>query len=245
MNKLKTTFDTVYKGISANKTAFFSVFFVVVLLTYAVLYALDFYPEPVSEEQGQDMVGEVESAAITPESESTPAVTEQIEATGVVTAVEQNPVRIELPDNEVLPTRITIPNSGTDVMVLNPDSLDMADLDNALLDGVVRHPQSAHFADTGNILIFGHSSYLPNVFNENFQAFNGVQDLNWGDEITLYSETGTEYVYRVSRVYRVKASETIIDNSRGKGKLTIVTCNSFGSKDDRYIVEATLVESNA
>lgn len=218
------TFEHVYLNISRQKMAFFGVFFLVVLVTYAILFVLDFYPEPKAEETKE---------VITAIEQSTPS-----EAAKIASVPE--PV-VSIVD-EPLPARIVIPKSDTDVSVLNPESLDMNDLDTALLDGVVRHPQSADFADTGNILIFGHSSYLPTVFNKNFQAFNGVQDLNWGDKITLYAEDNTEYTYRVNRVYKVKASETIIDNERGKAKLTIVTCNSFGSKDDRFIVEAVLVE---
>jgi len=220
MNRL----EQVYISISRQKTAFFGTFFLVVLVTYAILFAFDFYPEPKS-------AGEIEVEA-TSQSSVEPALEKP------VSVVESAVSEIEAP----LPARIVIPKSNTDVVVLNPESLDMNDLDTALLDGVVRHPQSADFADTGNILIFGHSSYLPTVFNKNFQAFNGIQKLNWGDEITLYAEDGTEYQYRVNRVYSVKASDTIIDNARGQAKLTIVTCNSFGSKDDRFIVEALLVE---
>ncbi|MEZ4200358.1 MAG: hypothetical protein R3B69_02055 [Candidatus Paceibacterota bacterium] len=52
---------------------------------------------------------------------------------------------------------------GRTVPVLNPASRSVAVLDEALLSGVVRHPDSADFSEPGNILILGHSSYLPNV----------------------------------------------------------------------------------
>lgn len=233
-------FDHIYKNIAQNKTAFFVVFFVVAVVTYAILYAFDFYPEPTTED-----VGDAPVTAPLPATEGqnteAPSSADVVDTESAATMVAES-AEIEVNDigEVLLPNRIVIPQSGTDVSVLNPESLDMNDLDTALLDGVVRHPQSAHFGEAGNILIFGHSSYLPNVFNKNFQAFNGVQDLNWGDVITLYGDDGVEYTYHVSRVYRVKASETIIDNTRGKAKLTLVTCNSFGSKDDRFIVEATL-----
>jgi LPXTG-site transpeptidase (sortase) family protein len=207
------TLYEIYTRIAAKKVPFFITFFVVTVVTYTILYAVDFYPEPRTDE--------VE-------------VSEE-----VVVVADPEPVAPVITDK--YPVRVTIPKTGADVTVLNPDTLDLAALDTALLDGVVRHPQTADFADQGNMLIFGHSSYLPNVFNENFQAFNGVQDLVWGDEIILHSADGTSYRYRVDAVYKVKASETIIDNSRGKAKLTIVTCNSFGSKDDRFVVEALLI----
>ncbi len=225
------TFEQIYINISRHKMAFFGVFFLVSLVTYAILFALDFYPEPKTEEVTKEIVSEVTSLGYLHD---------------VQTDTEKQPVETKdiVPVGDELPARIIIPKSDIDITVLNPESLDLNDLDTALLEGVVRHPQSADFADEGNILIFGHSSYLPTVFNKNFQAFNGIQNLLWGDEITLVSQDGIEYKYRVNRVYKVKASETIIDNARGTAKLTIVTCNSFGSKDDRFIVEALLVEKN-
>lgn len=220
-----SSFISVYTAIAAKKKRFFITFFVVTVVTYSVLYALDFYPEPITEDSSvvTTPITTPEPVVVTPEPLPEPEPE-------TVSAALANPVRISIPD------------SGTDVVILNPDSLDMTDLDNALLDGVARHPQSANFADIGNILLFGHSSYLPTVFNKNFQAFNGVQNLEWGAPVYLYDAAGGVYTYRVTRVYTVKASDTIIDNTRGEGLLTIVTCNSFGSKDDRYIVEATLVE---
>jgi sortase (surface protein transpeptidase) len=39
------------------------------------------------------------------------------------------------------------------------------------------------------------------------------------------------------------ASEAVVGPTPGKAKLTLATCNSFGSKDDRFIVEASLIDS--
>lgn len=234
LNYMNFDLNSVYDNISAKKFTFLGTFFVVVLISYAVLYVLDFYPEPVTnveaapeERQGSTVLAEEE---IVENTES--AITEH------EFSINSTPADSGM---LVLPSRIVIPKSDTDVTILNPDSVNMADLDNALLNGVIRHPQSADLDDRGNMLILGHSSYLPTVFNKNFQAFNGVQDLVWGDTIMVYGEDGAKHTYRVDRVYLAKASETIIDNSWGKSKLTLVTCNSFASKDDRYIVEATLV----
>lgn len=202
-----------------RKIPFFLVFYTVATLTYGALYALDFYPEPVTataEEQADTTASDADSAASTTEPVSMP-----------------DPV-------EPLPVRIEIDALGKSVSVLNPTSRSVADLDAALLEGVVRHPDSADFNEPGNMLILGHSSYLPNVFNKNYQAFNGLQDLAWGDTIRVFS-ADREYIYRVDRVYEAKASAVVVPNSRGKAKLTLATCNSFGSKDDRFIVEATLV----
>jgi LPXTG-site transpeptidase (sortase) family protein len=106
----------------------------------------------------------------------------------------------------------------------------------------VRHPDSADFKNVGNIFILGHSSYLPNVVNKSFQAFNGIQKMTWGDKIRLQS-ADTEYIYRVEKVYKTKASDAVVPPTPGKARLTLATCNSFGSKDDRFVVEAVLIDT--
>ena len=91
------------------------------------------------------------------------------------------------------------------------------------------------------MFILGHSSYLPNVFNSNYQAFNGIQNLEWGDTIELKTEDAV-YTYRVDKVYQAKAQNVIVPIADTGNMLTLATCNSFGSVDDRYIVEAKRVD---
>jgi LPXTG-site transpeptidase (sortase) family protein len=143
-----------------------------------------------------------------------------------------------------LPLSISIAKLNKTVEVLNPTSRTIADLDTALLDGVVRHPDSATLAQEGNVFILGHSSYLPNVFNQNFQAFNGIQDLEWGDVIEVTS-ADTVYEYRVEKVYRARAQDVTVPIAGTGNMLTLATCNSFGSVDDRYVVEANQTGSRA
>jgi LPXTG-site transpeptidase (sortase) family protein len=204
-----------------RKVPFLAVYFLVVLVSYGVLYAIDFIPEA-------------------PETEATDTV--------VAATVEQEaaPVAPAAPSVRVAPLPLTISfdTLGRTVTIQNPTSREVKDLDAALLHGAVRHPDSADFSNPGNIFILGHSSYLPTVFNKNFQAFNGIQNLEFGDVIRLRS-SDTEYVYRVERVYKAKASDVVVPNSRGEAKLTLATCNSFGQKDDRFVVEASLVSKKA
>ena len=94
------------------------------------------------------------------------------------------------------------------------------------------------------MFLFGHSSYLPHVLNKNFQAFNDIQKLVWGDIIRVQS-SDTERQYRVSRVYKTAASEAEVSFEGEGTRLTLVTCNSFGTKDDRFVVEAELVETRS
>jgi LPXTG-site transpeptidase (sortase) family protein len=218
--------DRILHRLWERKVPFFLVFFAVVLITYAVLFAIDFIPEPVDGDNASD---------------TSSSIIDEIKANLASQATATyEPEVLEPIVTSVFPTKIIFDSLDREVTVLNPDSREVADLDEALLEGVVRHPDSADFSEAGNIFILGHSSYLPNVFNSNFQAFNGIQELEWGDKIRLISDD-TEYTYQVEKVYKAKASEVVVPHTPGKANLTLATCNSFGSKDDRYMVEANLV----
>lgn len=203
-----------------KKITFLVVYFIVFFFSYLILVAIDFIPEPITEEE----------APVETLSEDVPILqTEEIIDEAV--AVEG-----------VFPAEIYIKRLDKTIKVLNPVSRTIADLDAALLDGVVRHPDSAHLAQEGNVFILGHSSYLPNVFNKNFQAFNGIQDLEWGDEIEIRSENEV-FIYRVEKVFKARAQDVTVPIAGDEKVLTLATCNSFGSSDDRYIVEARQIES--
>jgi len=200
--------------------------FLVFTLSYVVLVALDFLPEPVASEEEVQQQSEDESLEADLASEETiPEVEELTQTTGATT----------------LPLQIKIAKLDRTVTVLNPTSRIIEDLDTALLEGAVRHPDSAALNQEGNVFILGHSSYLPNVFNKNFQAFNGIQDLAWGDIIEVYSDSSV-YEYRVEKVYRANATEVTVPIAGEGHRLILATCNSFGSSDDRYIVEAKRVD---
>ncbi len=219
--------DTV-KAIWANKISFFGVFFIIFTVLYTVLFLVDFLPEAPEARPATTEVTEVASAVdVAPVVIQTPAVAES-------ELVAETVVSASAPD---MPISIYIERLDKTIDVLNPQSRSIADLDNALLSGVVRHPDSATPNIDGNVLILGHSSYLPNVLNKNFQAFNGVQNLEWGDTITITSENAV-YTYRVERVYEARASEITVPIAGDAKLLTLATCDSFGSVDDRHIVEA-------
>ena len=97
---------------------------------------------------------------------------------------------------------------------------------------------SFDYSQDGNVFILGHSSYLPQIYNKNFQVFNGIQDLEWGDTIEVTTDTKV-YVYRVDKVYKATADDaTVIPIAGDDRRLTLATCNSFGKVEDRFIVEA-------
>lgn len=143
-----------------------------------------------------------------------------------------------------LPIKIEIPAVGISADIVNPTSLDIAVLDRELLKGAVRYPTSARLGETGNAVLFGHSSYLPVVHNQAYKTFNGIQKLAAGDAVTVYS-SGTAYTYRVRSVAKENANNNSAIPLSVIGKmLTLVTCNSFGAKTDRFVVTADFVESH-
>ena len=140
------------------------------------------------------------------------------------------------------PVRIEIPSMKRSVSVLNPDSTDIEMLDAALLKGAVRYPTSAQLGEEGNVVLFGHSSYLPLVNNQAMKSFNDIQKLKVGEEIRVYGEAAV-YVYHVRSVERQSAETGAIALSPSGKVLTLATCNSFGAKEDRFVVTADFVES--
>jgi len=193
---------------------------VVVIITYAVLVIVDFVPE--EPEKTAETSADAESAV------------------SIEDAREIDPA--ERFGSDRTPDKIIFDTLDKEVAVLNPASSDINTLDNALLSGVVRHPDSADLLDKGTMFLFGHSSYLPVVHNKNFQAFNGIQNLKWGDKIRVQSGD-FEYVYRVDREYEAKASTASVELIEGTSRLILSTCDTFGAKEDRFIVEATLIDS--
>lgn len=142
----------------------------------------------------------------------------------------------------IFPDRIIIEKLNIDLPVDNPTSTNVVTLDEALHDAVVRYPGSGTLEGTTNVLIFGHSSYLPIVRNPLYKAFNGIQNLNYGDEIQVQSGN-TTYVYKVFNVRKASAEEDEIPLQTGKRQITLLTCDSFGKKSDRFVVEAEFVHA--
>jgi len=144
----------------------------------------------------------------------------------------------------ILPTRLVIPISGTDVPISNPDTTDIDELDRELLTSVVRFPGSGTLGADGNMLIFGHSTGYRNVRNEMFKAFNSLKTLEEGNFIKLVSGD-TEYVYTVSNLTHEDASNVTVDfiTEPGVKRLTLSTCDSFGKKSDRWIITADFIGS--
>ena len=140
------------------------------------------------------------------------------------------------------PTHIQIGTVGIDLPVQNPDTKDLAVLDELLKQGPARYVDSAQLGEDGNLIIFAHSSHLPIVHNQMYKAFNKLPELKEGDSISLTGNDGKEYLYSVTSVAKADVSDTKIDLSKkGGARLTLVTCDTLTGKSARFIVEAEFV----
>jgi LPXTG-site transpeptidase (sortase) family protein len=137
------------------------------------------------------------------------------------------------------PVRVVAKSINLDVTVANPTSTDVSVLDAALLKGAVRYPTSALLGQNGTVLIFGHSSYLPIVGNQAYKTFDGIQDLKTGDTVSVFSPT-MEYRYTVTSVKVADATQDTVALDATGQHLTLVTCDSFAQKTNRFVVTADL-----
>ena len=142
-----------------------------------------------------------------------------------------------------LPVRITIEKIGVNTIVQNTDTTNIYALDELLLNGVVRYPGSG-LPGEGNMFFFGHSTGLRVVNNQAFRAFNNLKDLVAGDMISVYGDKHL-YTYKVNNVKLANSEDVLVDFSIKKNMLTLSTCNTFGQKQERYVVEADFVGFSA
>jgi LPXTG-site transpeptidase (sortase) family protein len=136
----------------------------------------------------------------------------------------------------LLPDRVTIPEIGVDSVIQKPQSQEISVLDEALNKGAVYYPGSGTI-NRGNMFIFGHSTGFSVVNNQAYKTFNDLDKLSAGDEIRIESD-GKTYIYKVESLVLVDESEAFVDFSKTDRRLTISTCNSFGAKQERWVVEA-------
>ena len=205
---------TSIDAFARNRWQFLRVFLLVFFVTLSIFTVVGFVPEK----------GSSGPAVPTPES-------------GV--AIRTVPVA-DTPG--ALPLRVTAPRVGIDTQISSPQSRDVTVLDAALTKGAVHYPGSGALNEDSNVFLFGHSSSLPVVRNRAYQAFNGIAGLVPGDEIFVDSAR-VRYVYGVVSMRKTDAEEALVAFVRGERKLTLSTCDSFGSKASRFVVEADFVET--
>lgn len=144
-------------------------------------------------------------------------------------------------DANLIPQTIIIPKIGVKSTIQVPQAVDVTTLDGALQKGAVYYPGSGTLQG-GNMFLFGHSTNWRVVNNQAYKTFNDLDKLNQGDEITLTSGD-TTYIYSVQTVTRTSEEDTVIEFGKGDRMLTISTCDTFGRKQDRWVVEAQFVKS--
>lgn len=139
-----------------------------------------------------------------------------------------------------VPIHITIPAIKVDAVVEHPETSDIDTLDAALKHSVVYYPGSG-LLGKGNTFLFGHSTSYKIVNNQAYKVFNDLKKLKTGDDIIVVSNT-KKYIYRVSKVSLVSADKALVEFDTKRVMLTLSSCNTFGAKEERYVVEADFVE---
>jgi LPXTG-site transpeptidase (sortase) family protein len=140
---------------------------------------------------------------------------------------------------EEKPIRIVIDKIDVDVAVSNPNTTNVATLDEYLKQGAVRYPGSG-FLGSGNMFLFAHSTGIKVVNNQAYKAFNGLKNLSSGDIIKVFSKNKV-YQYKVTSVILVDQTKALVEFNSRKNMLTLSTCNTFGAKSERYVVEADFI----
>jgi LPXTG-site transpeptidase (sortase) family protein len=237
MNSAKAAYGLVQASKRAwtRKWSFLAVFLLVLFIIVRIFTLIGFVPDaPVADA--------ADSSTNAGSTVYTPAV---LAATTAPTdAGVSAPTNGTLNMTGDLPTKIVIPEVGVNAVVANPDTTNVDALDTYLSYGAARYPTSATLDQQGNVIIFGHSSYLPVVINQHYKTFDGIQNLKAGDQITVYSAT-TVYTYAVTSEQKESAlSDFAIPLTTTGHTLTLATCDSFTTKTDRFIVTATLVGSS-
>ncbi len=143
-------------------------------------------------------------------------------------------------DTNLIPQKIEIAKIGVSSAIQAPRSVDVSVLDAALAKGATYYPGSGTLQG-GNMFIFGHSTNWKVVNNPAYKTFNGLDKLAAGDEIILTSG-GKKYVYAVQSVIQASENDVLVEFDKGGRTLTISTCDTFGQKQDRWVVEAELKE---
>jgi|GEM_PF-2590937 len=199
-------------------------------------------PNPIS--LFGDFGSGVESSTTAETTTSLPTSTDGVGSAGGLSAKEEPAVQYDRGIVKETPRRVLVPKIGVDVAVKNPTSANVSILDAALMEGAVRYPASGLLGESKNVFLFGHSAYSRVIKNRAYHTFDGVEKLVEGDEIYVDS-LDARYVYKVVRVSFLKDSEAYIDLETNVRMLTLATCNAFGAKDDRVVVQARFVRKMA
>lgn len=199
--------------------------------SYLVLSLTGFVPAEISDFNSVVMASVAGQPAVAASAGPSPAPQSGAQATSTPRVSEK-----------ILPDRIIIDKIGVDDPVVNPETRDAGTLDAALMQGVVRYPGSGGLDDNTNMFLFGHSTSFKTVYHQAYKSFNNLGQLQLGDIIRIESG-GTEYQYSVTSVQLVDQNEALVNFESGKKMVTLSTCDTFGQKSDRFVVQAVFVKS--
>lgn len=229
---------------------YFSGIFLITVLLLAIFRLL---PSELQENsEGNSFVESVEHSAleILQGSESNKNITTTSNNNTNANNTIQNNKNNQVSQNPIFTaTRLYIPIIDVNTVIRNPVSDSIKTLDYELTQGAVRYPGSGTVG-SGNMFLFGHSTSFSVVQNKAYKVFNELKTLNAGDEIYVdaYAKLPTgstiyrTYVYKVRDVTKVNKDETLIKFDTTQNMITLSTCNSFGAKTDRYVVQADFVQ---
>ncbi len=151
----------------------------------------------------------------------------------------QNNINIEKTVIQENPISIDIPEYNIHSSIESPVSNDVQTLDTALLRAAVYYPGSG-FPGSNNMLIFGHSTSFKVVRNKAYQVFNNIKSVKPGTTIYIRTQTQT-HIYKTRDVRKVSKYTAWIQFKSDKPMLTLSTCDSFGKRSDRWVLEADYV----
>ncbi len=139
------------------------------------------------------------------------------------------------------PNSLEIPKIGVTTAVVIGESTDLGVLKNDLDQGAVYYPGSPLPGEKGQIIILGHSAPpgWPKIKHD--WIFSDVNNLNPGDEITLYFNN-RQYTYSVVEKNIIKKGQdiTLTASSLKSSVLTLVSCWPPGKDHQRIAVKAEL-----
>jgi len=135
-----------------------------------------------------------------------------------------------------LPLEIYVPSIDLRSHIEAPSVAKVDILDAALMKGPVYYPGSGT-PGSGNVLLFGHSSSWTVVRNKNYKIFNKLKEAKKDEFVYVKTSSGT-HIYKVVDVKKVSKYNTWVQFDQKKPTITLATCDSFGKRSDRWVLEA-------
>ncbi len=155
--------------------------------------------------------------------------------------VSSTPIIIDPSNTTAGPNpEIIIPKINVEIpVVYSLNTINEAQVENALEDGVVHYATTSNPGEQGNGAIFGHSSN--NIFNKGKYKFAFVllKRLENGDTFTLQKD-GKRFVYRVFDKKIVKPEDvSVLGPIAGHpATFSLITCDPPGTSINRLVVSA-------